>query len=110
MFKKEKDLAERSRALLKNKETKKLKADVRPLHRCLHDTITLIEFSLFLMGFLSCVEVIDIIAFIVAIKSLRISVVIQIGGDLNLRIGRRTILCSITTYRDDIRKDVVDAV
>jgi hypothetical protein len=29
MFKKEKDLAERSRSLLKNKETKKLKADVR---------------------------------------------------------------------------------
>ena len=29
MFKKEKDLQERSRALLKNKETKKLKADVR---------------------------------------------------------------------------------
>lgn len=29
MFKKEKDLAERSRALLKNKETKRLKADVR---------------------------------------------------------------------------------
>ena len=59
MFKKEKDLAERSRALLKNKETKKLKADVRPLHRCLHDNVTLIEFSLFLMGFFSCVEVID---------------------------------------------------
>ena len=29
MFKKEKDLTERSRALLKNKETKKLKAEVR---------------------------------------------------------------------------------
>jgi hypothetical protein len=29
MFKKDKDLAERSRSLLKNKETKKLKADVR---------------------------------------------------------------------------------
>lgn len=80
MFKKEKDLTERSRALLKNKETKKLKADVRPLHRCLHDTITLIEFSLFLMGFFSCVEVLDEIAFLVVIKTRRVSMVTKIGG------------------------------
>lgn len=88
MFRKEKDLTERSRALLKNKETKKLKADVRPLHRCLHDTITLIEFSLFLMRIFNCEDFIDIAAFFIVIQSLRISVVIKIGWDLNLCIGR----------------------